>query len=60
MSEFTKEFIPYSAKRSNSKCQKAGEIEFLIQCPNMKDVDGDLDMEAEHYKCDVCGERKIL
>jgi hypothetical protein len=24
-------------------------------CPNMKPVEGDADMQYEHYKCDVCG-----
>jgi hypothetical protein len=24
-------------------------------CPNMKEVEGDLDMYYEHYECKVCG-----
>ena len=24
-------------------------------CPNMKPVEGDMDMNYEHYRCAVCG-----
>jgi hypothetical protein len=26
----------------------------------MKEVEGDLSMDREHYKCDVCGKRDYL
>lgn len=29
-------------------------------CKNMKSVDGDTDMEYEHYECKVCGRRMKL
>lgn len=29
-------------------------------CPNMKDVEGDLDMSFEHYECEMCGRRISL
>ena len=29
-------------------------------CRNMKEVDGDLDMSYEHYKCKVCGRTMTL
>ncbi len=30
------------------------------QCPQMKPVDGDLDMSYEHYECKLCGRRIAL
>lgn len=30
------------------------------QCPNMKEVEGDTDMEYEHYECKLCGRRISL
>ena len=27
------------------------------KCPNMKPVEGDMDMEYERYECKVCGRR---
>lgn len=35
-----------------SKCQTEKES---WSCENMIPVEGDLDMEAEHYSCEVCG-----
>lgn len=32
----------------------------INDCPNMKEVEGDLSMDREHYKCDVCGKRDYL
>lgn len=29
-------------------------------CPNMKAVEGDTDMNYEHYSCKVCGKRVSL
>jgi len=29
-------------------------------CPNMKGVEGDTDMNFEHYECKVCGRRVAL
>lgn len=33
------------------KCESARES---WRCPNMKGVEGDLDMEYERYECKVC------
>jgi hypothetical protein len=30
------------------------------ECPNMKEKEGDLSMEYEHYECHVCGKRYKL
>ena len=30
------------------------------QCPNMRPVPGDLDMEYEHYECRRCGRKVTL
>ena len=30
------------------------------QCPNMRPVLGDLDMEYEHYECKLCGRKVAL
>jgi hypothetical protein len=30
------------------------------RCPNMKPVDGDTDMNYEHYKCSLCSKRVKL
>jgi len=32
----------------------------IHDCPNMKEVEGDLSMDRERYKCDVCGKRDYL
>jgi len=32
----------------------------VSECPNMRPVPGDLDMEAEHYACAVCGRKEKL
>ena len=32
----------------------------IHDCPNMKEVERDLSMDREHYKCDVCGKRDYL
>lgn len=32
----------------------------ITECPNMKQVTGDLDMNYEHYECSVCGKRDYL
>ena len=38
---------------SNDKsCPNA---EKYYNCPNMKEKEGDLSMEYEHYECKVCG-----
>lgn len=28
---------------------------FIMECPNLKPRDGDMDMNYEHYDCAVCG-----
>lgn len=38
-------------------CKTSGEA---WQCPNMKEVEGDLSMTNEHYECKVCGQRVTL
>ena len=30
------------------------------RCPNMKEVEGDLDMNYEHYECKICGKTMKL
>lgn len=30
------------------------------QCPNMKPLEGDTDMNFEHYRCEKCGRRESL
>lgn len=32
----------------------------ISDCPNMKEVKGDLSLEKEHYECKVCGYRDYL
>ena len=32
----------------------------ICDCPNMKEVDGDLSMDRERYECKVCGKRDSL
>lgn len=42
-----------------TKCLNKDEPGFrwpVHHCKNMKGVEGDLSMEAEHYECKVCGE----
>ena len=37
---------------TNTPCSSARQS---WSCPNMKPVEGDRDMEYEHYYCKVCG-----
>lgn len=39
------------------KVRKGFEIH---ECPNMKEVEGDLSMDRERYKCVVCGKTDYL
>ena len=42
---------------NKDKVRKGFEIH---DCPNMKEVDGDLSMDRERYKCGVCGKTDYL
>ena len=42
---------------NKDKIRKGFEIH---DCPNMKPVEGDTDMEREHYECKVCGKTDWL
>ena len=44
-----------SDEKFTYKCANGVEQRFLLDCKNMKAVEGDLSMEYEHYSCAVCG-----
>ncbi len=40
--------------------KKPGFRWHIHDCPNMKEVEGDLSMDCERYECKVCGRRDRL
>lgn len=49
--------------RKTGKCKHENDPGFrwhIHHCPNMKEVEGDTSMEAEHYECKVCGHTDCL
>jgi len=43
-------------EQSTADCGRPCNARFPeSECPNMKPVPGDLDLEIEHYSCAVCG-----
>jgi hypothetical protein len=40
---------------SDAKPREPSTKGWLVDCPNMKALEGDTSMEYEHYECKACG-----